>query len=253
MAFKTVLQITQDILNELDGDEVNSINDTVEATQIANIIQTTYEKMSANRNWPYQKQLTQLEGLSDITRPSHMQVADDVKEIFDISYDKIKSGNTRKQILLVNYLEPDAFLVTINGRDSTSTNTNTVIDSNGATLLIRNNIAPTWWTSFDDKEIVFDSFDNLVDTTLQKSKTQVIAFVEEPFVLSDNAVPPIPAEAFPALIAEAKSTAAFSINQIVNSKAEKDARKQSGWLSQKVFKTRGGINYKTNFGRRRVK
>jgi len=253
VAFKTVLQITQDILNELDGDEVNSINDTVEATQIANIVQTTYEKMSANRNWPYQKQLTQLEGLSNVLRPSHMQVADDVKEIFDISYDKIKVGNTRKQILPVVYLEPDAFLVTINGRDSTSTNTTTVIDTNGATLLIRNNIAPSWWTSFDDKEIVFDSFDKLVDTTLQKSKTQVIAFVEEPFVLSDNAVPPIPAEAFPALVAEAKATAAFSINQIVNSKAEKDARKQSGWLSQKVFKTRGGINYKTNFGRRRIK
>ena len=253
MAFKTVLQITQDILNELDGDEVNSINDTVEATQIANIIQTTYEKMSANRNWPYQKQLIQLEGLSDTSRPSHMLIADDVKEIFDISYDKRKTGETRTKLTAIAYLDPDVFLTTINSRDSTATNIDTVTDSNGAVILIRNNLAPTYWTSFNDKELIFDSYDNLVDSTLQKSKTQVLAYVEEPFVLSDDAVPPIPAEAFPALIAESKATSAFSINQIVNSKAEKDARKQAGWLSQKVFKTRGGIKYLTNYGRRRVK
>ena len=101
MAFKTVIQITKDILNELDGDEVNSINDTVEATQIANIIQTTYEKMSANRNWPYQKQLIQLEGLSDTSRASHMLIADDVKEIFDISYDKRKTGETRTKLTAI--------------------------------------------------------------------------------------------------------------------------------------------------------
>lgn len=253
MALKTVLEITQDILNDIDGDEVNSISDTVESLQIANIIRSTYEGMSANRNWPYQKKLSQLEGLSDTSRPSHMRIADDVKELFDISYDKRKDVSDKTLFLIVRYLEPDVFLVTLNSRDSKSDKIQTVIDTNGATLLIRNNIAPTFWTSFDDKDIVFDSFNNVMDTTLQKSKTQVLAFIEQPFVMADDAVPPIPSEAFPALIAEAKATAAFVINQIVNSKAEKNSRKQSSWLSQKVWKTRGGIKYNTGFGRKRVK
>jgi len=45
MAKMTVLEIVQDILNDLDGDAVNSINDTVEALQIAQIVKTTFNNI----------------------------------------------------------------------------------------------------------------------------------------------------------------------------------------------------------------
>ena len=35
---RTLLEMTQDILSAIDADEVNSIDDTVEATQVATII-----------------------------------------------------------------------------------------------------------------------------------------------------------------------------------------------------------------------
>jgi hypothetical protein len=38
----TLLEIVQDVLNDMDSDEVNSISDTVEATQIANICRSVY-------------------------------------------------------------------------------------------------------------------------------------------------------------------------------------------------------------------
>lgn len=39
---KTLLEMVQDILSEMDSDEVNSINDTVEAEQVATIIKNCY-------------------------------------------------------------------------------------------------------------------------------------------------------------------------------------------------------------------
>ena len=48
-----LLEITQDILNDMDGDEVNSIDDTFESAQIAQIIKSTYYAIISNRNWPH--------------------------------------------------------------------------------------------------------------------------------------------------------------------------------------------------------
>ena len=252
MAKKTLLEIVQDILNDLDGDEVSSINDTVEASQIAQIVKTTYENMSTHRNWPFQKSLIQLEAASDTTRPTHIRIPDACKEIFDISYNTAADGITRVKYTEMCYLEPDAFLQTTNGRDTDQSNIDQVVDFGGGIFFIRNDIAPTYWTSFDDEYVVFDSYDSDVDNTIQNSKTQVMAYVEEAMTLTDGSYPPIPNEAFPTLIAEAKSKAAYSLNQVVDSKAEKEARKGRQWLSQKVFKTSGGIKYPKR-GRRSVK
>ena len=42
MAKLTLLEMTQDIMSDMDSDEINSINDSVEALQVAQIIKTTY-------------------------------------------------------------------------------------------------------------------------------------------------------------------------------------------------------------------
>jgi len=49
----TLLEIVQDIMNDMDGDEVNAISDTIESQQVAQIVKTTYLEMMANRNWPH--------------------------------------------------------------------------------------------------------------------------------------------------------------------------------------------------------
>ena len=55
----TLLEMVQDILNDIDSDPVNSIDDTEESVQIAQIIKTSYFALSTNRNWPHQKKLIQ--------------------------------------------------------------------------------------------------------------------------------------------------------------------------------------------------
>ena len=46
---RTLLELTQSILNDLDGEAVNSIFDTEEAIQYANVVRDTYFNIVAAR------------------------------------------------------------------------------------------------------------------------------------------------------------------------------------------------------------
>ncbi len=250
MAKLTLLEIVQDILSSLDGDEVNSISDTTESMQVAQVVKTTFYGMTDTRNWPHLRQLCQFGSLSDVTKPTHMSIPENVKDVVTVAYNKRKVGDTHDKFGPVEYLYPDRFLHQINSRNSSKSHITTVIDFDGASLFVINNAPPTWWTSFDDEKVVFDSYDNIVDDSLQNSKTQVLAVTDpKQFLLQDTHIPDLPSEAFSALVAESKSTASFEINQIVNNKAEQVSRRNSAWLSRNAFKAGGGIRFNTNFGR----
>lgn len=251
MAKKTLLAIVQNILSAMDADEVNSINDTIEALQVAEVVKTAYEAMSDNRNWPHMHKLATLNGLSDTTKPSHMKMADSVKELTRISYNVRKVNDTQDKFTKIRPATPEVFLDLVNSRDSSKSNVQTIVDFDGGKLFIINDTSPTMWTSFDDQHVVFDSFNNTVDATMQADKSQILAYFDpSPFSLTDSYVPDLPSEAFTALQAEAKSIAFLELNQIANEKAEQTSRRAQSWLSQKSFTAQGGIDYRTNYGRR---
>lgn len=247
---KSLLDITQDILNDMDADAVNSINDTVESQQVAQIIRTCYEGLIAPRNWPHLKKLIQLEAADDISKPNYLRVPSLIKEVEVVSYDCQKADENKIQFRELKYKEPDSFLRLVSQRNSSLSTVSTVTDFSGTQLLIINNQAPTYYTSFDDDYVVADSYDSAVDSTLKKSKSQCIAYVHPVWEHVDDFIPDLPTEAFPALIEEAKSTAFVVIKQAANQKAEAKARKQERWLSRKAWQVKGGIVY-PNYGRRR--
>jgi hypothetical protein len=63
---------------------------------------------------------------------------------------------------------------------------------NGTQFVIRNDKSPDYCTSFDQQEIIFDSFDSSIDTTLQESKTKVIATQAPVFLIEDDFEIPLP-------------------------------------------------------------
>lgn len=250
MAKLSLLDIVQDIANDLETDEINSINDTIESVQIAQIVKTTYFEMIGNRNWKHLKTTFQFDASGDNTKPTHMSVPVLVKEIITFNYNKRKVADTKDKYLSVEWKEPEEFLRLTNQRNSSETNITTVTDFGGVSLYIRNDKQPEFYTSFDEENIVMDSHDNTVDTTLQTSKTQVLGYIEPVWTVSDTFVPDLPSEAFPALLEEAKSTAFFVLKQTTNSKAEQKAQRQQRWLSRKDWKVNGGVRY-PNYGRKR--
>lgn len=245
---RTLLEIVQEILNDLDSDEVNSIDDTVEAAQVASIVRSTYNEMISNRNWPHLKKIGKLTALGT-TYPNYFQIPDRVKELVSIKYNVIKDGETRVQYRDIKWKYPDEFLNMVYARNSDNSNIEQIQDFSGVVLLIQNDKAPEYWTTFDDKYIVCDSYDINIDDALQATKSQAIYYQEAAWVHTDSAYPDLPEEAFAALIEEAKSTAFLILKQMANQKAEQKAGRQQRWLARKAWKVQGGIRT-PNYGRK---
>ena len=246
----TLLEIVKDVLNDMDSDDINSIDDTIEATQVANIVRSCYYNMLSNRNWPHTQKLIQLEHSGSLSLPTHLQVPENLKELTFFKYEKHKTGDANELFMQdVRYKYPDDFLRYISGRTTSNPNVIQVTDVSGTKLLILNNAAPQFWTSFDDRYIVCDSYDATLDSTLKKSKTQALAYLDPEFFLVDDFVPDLPTEAFAALVEESKSTASFKIKQYADQKSEQQASKQHRWLSRKAWKAHGGVRY-YSYGRK---
>lgn len=246
---RTLLEMTRAILNEMDSDDVNSISDTVEAMQVAQIIQGCFQEMVSNRNWPSNRKLSQVQHSGTPDRPTHLKLPENTTELVFFKYDKTKKEDgIDSQYQEVHYKHPDEFLRLVSGRNEQTPNVRKVIDISGVPLLIKDNQAPMYWTSFDDEYIVCDSYDKEVDDALKKSKTQCLIYTLPVWVHTDDAIPDLPQEAFAALIEEAKSTAFLTIKQMANEKAEQKATRQQRWLARKAWRAHGGVRY-DNYGR----
>lgn len=248
-----LLDIVQDILSDMNSDEVNSINDTVEALQVAQIVKTTYFLMCSNRDWGDQKGLRTLDHIGDLDKPTYFHLPQNLKKLEYLAYNvrKDETGPV-DEFRRLKYKFPDQFLQICNTRPRDNENFIEVQDFGGSKLLIKNNSAPTYWTSFDDKYIICDSYDATQDSTLVASKTQALTVTMPEWQMTDDFIPKLPIEGYAALQAEAKSTAFLVLKQMENAKAESASRKQQRWLARKNQTVDSGVRYQT-YGRRRQK
>lgn len=246
----TLLEMTQSILSDMNSDEVNSVTDTVEALQVTQIIKDTFYEIITEGEWPHLKTLMQLTASADAGKPTHMRMPENVQKVVSIRYNKRSVTDTKDEYAQVEYKEPDDFLEHIMKRLSSESTVDTITDYSGVPLLIENDLAPTYWTSFDNEWIVFDSYDSGVDTTLQSNKTQCVALREPTFTVSDTFVPDLPAVAFPYLLSEAKSAAFLALKNTANQKEEQRASRQRRRMSQERWRVGGGITF-PDYGRKR--
>jgi hypothetical protein len=249
MAKKTLLRIVQDILSDIDGDEVNSINDSVEALQVASIVENTYYSIIDGKDWPWLKELFLLTGLGDTGKPSHLQIPEGIINVEFVKYNVRTSTDTNDKFITLKYKTPLEFVNIVNGRNSTATNVTVVTEFGETKLNITNDTAPQYWTSFDDNYIVLDSHDGDVDTTVQSSKTQCYGQRYPTFTQSDSFVPDLPVQMFSYLVNEALSTCSMRLKQAADPKAEQHSISQRRRMSQAAWKTANGITY-PNLGRR---
>jgi len=244
----SLLEIVQDIMSSMSSDTVNDINDTSESLQVAQLVKTTYLELIDNKNWPHLKTIAQFDSATT-ANPVKMKLPEAVKELVSVRYNKRKSTDTRDKYAEVSYLDPEDFLDQTNGRNEDEANVAEVIDYGLTKFFIRNDIAPTYWTSFDDEYIMFDAYDSTVDTTLQGSKTQVVIYKDPTWSMENAFIPDLPSEAFSRLVAEAKSVAFNEIKQSPNAKAEQQSARQGNWLSRKAWRAAGGIKH-PDYGRK---
>jgi hypothetical protein len=245
----TLLQIVQDILNDMSSDQVNTISDTVEAAQVAQIVKTTYLFLMNQLDRPHLGTLLQLEAGTP-TYPTRMKMPEDVSRILWIKYNMQESGATDKDIRTVEYKKPEDFIDLLYRRSSSASNVTVVTEPNStAPLLIHNDRSPSYWTSFDDEYIWMDAYDSDVETNLQASKVLCHGIQEATWSSTDTFVPDLPSHMFPQFLAEAKATCMVRLKQTQDPKSEKQARdaktrnQYSQWRSGKPKDGLPGPNF----------
>ena len=248
---RTLFQITEAILNEMDADEVTTIGETFESEQVAAIVRDSFFSIIDSRNWPHLKKFTTLTATSLATY-AQLEVPDTVKEIIFIRYNMQRDSADRNDFQDLKYLHPDEFISMLDRRDSTASNVIVSEDiTNSAIVLnVMNDRPPKYWTSFDDKHITIDSFDQTVELVPLPTSFQVYVYDTPVWDHCDTYVPDLPEEAHTLLLEESKSTAFLVLKQMVNEKAESRSRTADSWLARKAFVAHGGVRY-PNYGRRK--
>ena len=241
---RTLLQIVQNILSDMDSEDVNSISDSIEAEQIASVVRDVYYNMVSTRMIPEHQELVKLVSLSNSARPTHFQVPDSVKRIDFIRYNVSTTSDT--EFKEIQYIEPLLFLTL----HQDGANVDTVYDVNGNTpLLIRNDQMPTYYTSFDDLHIVMDSYKRDTDQILAENKTQALGHKIPTFTISDSFTPDLDEVLFPYLIAESKSTCFSLFKSGVDQKIEQAARRQKSYMQSDMYRVKKE-NKRPYYGRR---
>ena len=227
--------MTQKVLNVMDSEDVNTLSDSIEAVQVANIIEDVYFDLIASREIPTHKGLIKLTGLSDNNFPTHFLYGTNVKEIETLSYDRSETvGETDYKE--VCWVEPMEFLSKTDGQ---TTDTLLVADKvAGTTLTINTDSYPTIYTSFDGDHIVMNAYKSTVESTLQASKSRAYGTVYPTFSISDSFVPDLPEVMFPYFLAESKSTCMSVLKGENNPKVEQNARRQKNWVQKNKDRTK---------------
>jgi hypothetical protein len=231
----SLLDMCQNILSALDSDPVDDIAETVESVQVVEIIRESYYELMSSRQWGFLRQLTQLTGLGDTANPTRMQIPATLNKIYWVKYNGVE----------MVYLTPEDFNDMIAQREAQAS----IVDSNGYGL----NKDPSYWTSYDDKYLVFDSRDSSVDNTLQQSKSNVYGVKEATFTLTNTFTPDIPEKFFPTLLSEAKAQAFVNLKQQSNVREERKAQRGRVMLRNEAWRNKLGeekYNRKVNYGRK---
>lgn len=246
----SLLEMSQNILTALGSDEVNSISDTVESRQVAEIIRSTYFNILTRANLPEHQKPFSLTASGDDTEPVLMIRPDTVRRVDWIKYNKAEDGSDPDLFQYVTILPFQQFMDMIHQFNTDDSNVETFTLDNHS-FYYKTDKHPDFCTVVKDLYFVFDSYDDSVDNTLQESKTLCEGQVIPVFSLSDSFIPDLDDQQFPLLLNEAKSTAFMEIKQIANDQAVRDSRRQ--WVSLQKTKSldrKSDFNSLPNFGRR---
>ena len=244
----TLIDMVQDIMSDMNSDEVNSISDSIEGMQVAQIIKSTYFNIIDGRDWPHLYQLFTLTASGTAAKPTHMRLPDNVIDVEWLKYNVKAEAADKESFRDIIYKSPKEFMAILDARDSLATFVTVVEDDTTVELNIYNDRVPSYYTSFDNEYIIFDAFNNAVESILQTAKTQGYGKVYPTWTMSDSFIPDLPTQSFSLLLNEAKSTCFLRIKETGDQKSEQHAVTQRRRQSQDAWRVDEPVKY-LSYGR----
>lgn len=252
----TLIDYVQDILSSLDSDEVNSISDTTESAQVARVVKNSFNALVSRLDLPDNYQLYELDPSLDHTKPVLMYRPANAESVLWIKYNGKTLTDTQDQFRDVIFQPLEVFLdrmYQLSENESNVLSFNHTVDTSTLTFLCNNDSNPRYYTCFDDKTLIFDSYQADVETTLQSTKSLAYGKVAQTFIMSDTYVPFQGNENSMILLNEAKALAFAELKQSQHSKAEQTARRlliHNQKAKRAVDTNRSELDRLPNYGRK---
>lgn len=241
--------MVQRILEAIDGQMVESIEDTRESMQVARCIKETYEHLLYTRDIKAKNNLIQMHAMSDTAHPTVFEINDNIQQIEVFKY--YDAANDRYVDL--RWMEPAEFIDMCLHRDPHKDNIINITDPSGVRYNIYNDRVPTYYTSFDDSHMVCDAFNKEDGSTLIENYTVVYGTVCPEFRLEDTFVPDLAPQHFSLLLSEAKVQATYELNKELDTLERDRAMKQKVTADKHAQRVLGqdGTTWKTrkSYGR----
>lgn len=232
---QTLLEIVSSVLSDMSSTEVNSIADSVEAQQVVEIAKQTYFNFLAKYDIREQSNIFQLTASGDTSKPTHMSIPAEIDNITWLAYNVSEDTDetTYKEMI---YLTPIEFMKKSNSLKLSDASVDEVTDYSGVPLKIRTDSMPTYYTSFDNVNVVFDSYNLDVDSTLQQSKTQCYGVQRISWSSTDTFVPNLEPSLFQEYLAAVKNYCFENIRQMPSPTMRDIERKLSVFNKQRANK-----------------
>lgn len=190
----TLLSVVQSYLNRVSDFYVSSIFESDTSQQAAQIAEEVYYSLAQKfRDWQWKTTVGTLDSVANLERPNYLKIPDNVQRLDSCTmyYNNITDDRDVDYRKVV-YLEPHMFLEKMSRRSEKYEYSQVVEDFGGSKFVVYNNTYPTYWTSFDDTYVVFDSYDSEFEDTMHEEKTRVVYSKEAVFLQEDGFVIPIP-------------------------------------------------------------
>lgn len=253
-----LLKMTQLILSAMDSEEIDSIGDTTESLQVVDAIESTYNHLISTIDFPDMWDFFELETVNDVTRPTLMRLPENVVKLEWVQYDASEDGQTTRDLIDLYPMERKHFLDRMNTLDTADADVyqySLQVGTGTFDIRGKNDAFPSYYTTNNDRTIIFDNYRADLNQTLVSNKTFCYGMLFPVFIREDTFVPDLEPRHFTLLFNEAKSQCFAELKQVQNVKADERARKSWVQAHRKSPQTgrvgRQHWDWTYDFGRRR--
>ncbi len=236
MTKRTILKLVQDLGAGINSDEIDTLDETIEATDIATLLSQTLQEVLDRKTWEFMKgKVRQLDARAGgSTELNTLTIPTDVTRITCLKY---RDNNDKFREL--TYMQACEFIELVQSRDATESNITAIDNADGVALNVDTTVAPQYWTSFDEETITFDAYDSTSGTGNLIADSVIIADVMPVTDFTDPvAVLNIPERMETLVFNEALVTCNYRLRQIRDPRADRIARRQGISLRENEHKTK---------------
>lgn len=220
----TLLEIVQEVASETGFDEVNSIADTVDAQQITSIVRAVYEEVRELSDLPKSLTHFQLDATSTST-PTLMTIPEDVHEILELEYNVKEASSDPDNFRPLEFVDIVTFYRRTNARNEDDTEVDKITVAGVTSYKIMNDRAPSYFTVYNDKSVLFDAYDSALETNLQKIKTRCVGYTAPEWTSDDAFEIPLSPQLSRLLIEKAKARVNSSLRGVESREIVRAARR----------------------------